>query len=761
MGQLFIKVLNLSIVAGWLVLAIVVLRAVFRKVPKWIYCSLWALVGLRLIFPFSLQSMFSVIPSAETVPQDIVYSKTPEIHTGLAIANSYINPVIKDTFSPEIGDSVNPLQVWMEVIGIVWLIGIAGMLMFAFVSYLKLRKKTSASIILHNEAIDFEKNAGNGNFRCKKEIPYPVYACDDIDSPFILGLFRPKIFIPSDMDRVNLNSVYSHEMAHIQRKDFLWKPLGFLILTVYWFNPLMWVAYILLCRDIEGASDEKVINSMDGEGRVAYSQALLNCGTHTRKFSVCPLSFGETGVKSRVKLVLNYKKPAFWIIVMSLIACVVIGICFLTDPKDNVKGAGVDNGNDNTSTLDEDVTTNKYAALISDYYANENNILGMNYTDVHEKYGEPTGCLSGFFGDIYDYGNGSLILYYDRSTQTVNYIKKNVSTGNTGYDIFKSVLSGKEQFCYVDEGNKKMVSVDDVPSLFTPGDSYTKIWRYAFCDLDFDGVEEAILEIYGVAGDSGGKLILHRMNDEIYGYRTNYRTLLNLKDDGTYQYSAWVLTDEGYARITSFSEDGFAEDKFSYAKGDYEGADTFVVQHESATEGAFLEESKKQKSKIDESWFEYTREFFEELNPTTSPVMETVSPVSEIDADGKLIYSYSTDLSEDENNIRGKVYIWNDEGGDNHNNLLNNILMLRLYSDGKATYSQPIYSSHAPFNVTWKTENNIIVIKEGSQVNYFDIADGGLKFRKEGSSGFMFYDIPDGAFFKWEYNLTDAKAENS
>ena len=185
-----------------------------------------------------------------------------------------------------------------------------------------------------------------------------------------------------------------------------------------------------------------------------------------------------------------------------------------------------------------------------------------------------------------------------------------------------------------------------------------------------------------------------------------------------------------------------------------------MVQHESATEGAFLEESKKQKSKIDESWFEYTREFFEELNLTTSPIMGIV-PVSEIDADGKLIYSYSTDLSEDENNIRGKVYIWNDEGGDNHNNLLNNIFMLRLYSDGKATYSQPIYSSHAPFNVTWENENNTLVITEGSQVNYFDIADGGLKFRTKGSSGFMFYAIPDGAFFKWEYNLTDAKTENS
>lgn len=756
MGQLFIKVLNLSIVAGWLVLAIVVLRAVFRKVPKWIYCSLWALVGLRLIVPFSLQSMFSVIPRAETVPQDIVYSQTPEIHTGFVAANSYINPVIKETFSPEIGDSVNPLQVWMEVIGIVWLIGIAGMLMFAFVSYLKLRKKTSAYIIIHNEALDFEKNSGNGNFKCKKEIPYPVYACDDIDSPFILGLFRPKIFIPSGMDQVNLESVYSHEMAHIERKDFLWKPLGFLILTVYWFNPLMWVAYILLCRDIEGACDEKVINSMDSEERVAYSQALLNCGTHTRKFSVCPLSFGETGVKSRVKSVLNYKKPAFWVIFVALIACVVIGICFLTDPKDNVKGAGVDNGNDNTSTLDEDVTTNKYAALISDYYANENNILGMNYTDVHEKYGEPTGCLSGFFGDIYDYGNGSLILYYDRDTQTVNYIKRDVSTGNTGYHIFKSVLSGEEQFCYVDDGIRQMVSIDDVPSLFTPGDSFTKIGAYTFCDLDSDGVNEAILEISAVAGDAGGKLILHRMNGKIYGYRTNYRTLWNIKEDGTYQYSSWVMTEEGFARITSFSEDGYTEDKFSYAKGDYEGADTFVVQHKSETEGAFLDESKKQKSKMNIRWFGYAKEFLEEPDPTQTPAMDTVSEgliIDTNDNEQSVLVVLSPDFFEDEKYIRSKVYVCTDEVGCRFNDP--RILTLYLGSDGKASYTQPLVSSYLPGNLKWKIEDNTIVITNGTQKNYLEIVDGGLKFRSEGSSGFINYDVPDGAFFRWEYNLID------
>lgn len=338
MGQLFIKVLNLSIVAGWLVLAIVLLRAVFKRIPKWITCTLWALVALRLIFPFSLESIFSLIPSTETVPLDIAYTSNPEIHSGIPAANSVVNPVIQKTFTPDPVTGTGSLQTLTEILGYLWTIGICGMLIFALVSFLKMKRKVAASIRYDNMK-DNTNQPDSHNYR------YPVYESDDVESPFILGLFRPKIYIPSGMDAETLESVYSHESAHIKRRDYLWKPLGFLLLSIYWFNPLMWLAYILLCRDIEAACDEKVIGSMDSEGRAAYSQALLNCRISSRKISVCPLSFGETNVKSRVKSVLNYKKPAFWIIMVSIVACIIIGICFLTNPK--VKADAEENTTEN------------------------------------------------------------------------------------------------------------------------------------------------------------------------------------------------------------------------------------------------------------------------------------------------------------------------------------------------------------------------------------------------------------------------------
>ncbi len=316
MGTVFIKVLNLSIITGWLVLAVVVLRILFRKAPKWIFCILWGMVGIRLCLPVSIESAFSLIPSAETVPQEIMYSETPEIHTGFAMANSVVNPLIQDTISSvsESGESV--LHKGIDICGIIWLVGAGIMLIFAAIGCLKLRKRTAA-------AIRYKEDLG----------PVRVYECDEIDSPFLLGVFKPGIYIPSGMDSAIFESVYAHEAAHIKRRDYLWKPLGFLVLAIYWFNPLVWLAYILLCRDIEAACDEKVIGNMDSTGRALYSQALLKCGTRVRKLSICPLAFGETGVKSRVKSILNYRKPAFWIVIVALIVCMIVGVCFLTDPK--------------------------------------------------------------------------------------------------------------------------------------------------------------------------------------------------------------------------------------------------------------------------------------------------------------------------------------------------------------------------------------------------------------------------------------------
>ena len=313
MEAVFIKVLNMSISAGWLILAVMLLRLLLKKAPKWISVVLWGLVGLRLVFPFSLQSVLSLIPSAEVVSPSIGYAQHPEINSGVSVIDNAVNPTLGTSLAATPMNSVNPMQIILYLGGIIWTVGIAILLLYGLISYLRLRRKVA-------EAIPYEKN---------------TWLCDQVKTPFILGVFRPRIYLPSGLNEEETAYVLAHEHAHLKRKDHLWKPLGFLLLTVYWFNPLVWVAYILLCRDIEAACDEKVISDMAMTEKKAYANALVSCSLQRRLILACPLAFGEVGVKERVKGVLNYKKPAFWIIVAALIACVVIAVCFLTNPKDD------------------------------------------------------------------------------------------------------------------------------------------------------------------------------------------------------------------------------------------------------------------------------------------------------------------------------------------------------------------------------------------------------------------------------------------
>lgn len=311
MSEIFIKLLNMSISAGWLVLCIIALRLILKKAPRWIMCLLWAMVAVRLVCPFSLESALSLIPSAETVPEEIIYSENPEIHTGIEYFNSTVNPIISEELAPSSESRVNPIEIIAKAASVVWGAGMAVMAVYAAVSYTKIRKRVG-------EAVEEERG---------------VWICDRVDTPFILGLFRPRIILPSDMGDGDREYVIAHERAHISRRDHIWKPLGFFLLTVYWFNPLIWIAYILLCRDIEASCDEKVIKNLGEGAKKPYAEALINCSVQRRMISACPLAFGETGVKGRVKSVLSYKKPAFWIIIVAIVACIAAGVFFLTDPK--------------------------------------------------------------------------------------------------------------------------------------------------------------------------------------------------------------------------------------------------------------------------------------------------------------------------------------------------------------------------------------------------------------------------------------------
>ena len=312
MAAVFLKLLNLSISASWLVLAVLVLRLISKRSPKWMNVLLWGIVALRLMLPFSIESALSLIPSAETVsPAVVQFDPAPTITSGVNIIDNAVNPSLSEHFAAAPTMSVNPLYVWTYLAGWVWLIGLGVMLLYALVSYLRLRRRVSVSL-------------------CVRE---NIYLCDAISSPFILGVVKPRIYLPSGLDEVQRQNVLSHERAHLARRDHWWKPLGFALLAVYWFNPVLWLAYTLLCRDIELACDERVIRTMDESAVKTYSTVLLACSMPRKAVITCPLAFGEVGVKERVKNALHYKKPAFWVVAASVAVCVVVAVCFLTNPE--------------------------------------------------------------------------------------------------------------------------------------------------------------------------------------------------------------------------------------------------------------------------------------------------------------------------------------------------------------------------------------------------------------------------------------------
>ena len=310
MSEIFLKIVNMSISAGYIVLAVLLLRLLLKKAPKWITVVLWGIVAVRLVCPFSLESALSLIPSKETVSPSIMTDPLPTINTGILAINSAINPIIGESLAPTPGSSVNPLQIWIPILTVVWVLGMVALLIYAVISYARIKKQIGTAVLLCNN----------------------VYQSENVESPFVLGIIKPKIYLPFGVDEKNLEYVVAHEMAHIHRKDHLWKPLGFLLLTLHWFNPLMWLGYVLLCRDIELACDEKVIKALDREGRDDYSEALLTCSVNRRMIAACPIAFGEVGVKARIKSILNYKKPAFWIILAAVVACMAVAVCFLTNP---------------------------------------------------------------------------------------------------------------------------------------------------------------------------------------------------------------------------------------------------------------------------------------------------------------------------------------------------------------------------------------------------------------------------------------------
>ena len=323
MSTLFLKILQMSVSASWIAAAVLVLRRCLKRAPKWGTVLLWGFVAVRLLLPVSIESTLSLLPRTQAI-----------LPAGMAAP-------VQNGAAPVIGGMAvtagagEPLQTWLSVLAWIWAAGIAVLLLYTMVSTLQLRHRVREAVRLR------------GN----------IYQSERIDSPFVLGTVRPKIYLPYHMDSRDRQHVIAHEQAHLRRGDQLWKPLGFLLLTIHWFNPVMWLSYVLLCRDIELACDEKVIKELGCEQRADYMQALVSCSVNRRRIAACPLAFGEIGVKERVKSVMLYKKPTFWIILLVVTACVVLAVCFLTDPVDSKTEQPADPIVSNTETAPDPAGT--------------------------------------------------------------------------------------------------------------------------------------------------------------------------------------------------------------------------------------------------------------------------------------------------------------------------------------------------------------------------------------------------------------------
>lgn len=362
MAEIFQKALNMSIAAGWLILAVIALRLLLRRAPKRFRLLLWAVVGLRLALPWSIESALSLIPSAQTLPEGIMLERAPVLDTGISSLNGAINPGFTAAFTPELGASANPLQVLLPIAAALWMLGAAAMLLWALVSWLRLRKRV-------REAVRLEEN---------------VYECE-IASPFVLGLFRPRIYLPFSLENGERELVLAHERAHITAGDHIIKPLGWLLLAAHWYNPLVWLAYALFCRDIELACDERVVRGLSLSDRADYSQALLDLSRPRGGVRACPLAFGESSVKGRVKSVLSYKKPVFWLVLLAVVVCVGAAVCFLTDPKEEAEP--VDDGDGGvviSARLEENFPAQvlDYAFACTEEMAEELSYLGLKSAEL-------------------------------------------------------------------------------------------------------------------------------------------------------------------------------------------------------------------------------------------------------------------------------------------------------------------------------------------------------------------------------------------
>ncbi|MGN0447639.1 MAG: M56 family metallopeptidase [Acutalibacteraceae bacterium] len=411
MTEFFLTIVNMSISASWIVLAVLLLRLLLKKAPKWITVLLWGIVGLRLIMPFSFESIFSLIPSSETISK-APDSPRPHFESGVTMIDNQVNDYLGEHYFEGVTRPAGHFADITTVLAILWIAGIVLLLTYTVISYSRVKNKIGTAVVLRDN----------------------IYQSESVVSPFVLGIIKPKIYLPFKMNEQDMQHVIAHEQAHIRRKDHWWKPLGFLILTLHWFNPLMWFGYVLLCRDIELACDEKVVKEFDNLQKADYSQALLTCSVNRSLIAACPIAFGEVGVKERVKSVLNYKKPAFWIVAAALTASITAAVCFLTNPI-------------NKSIFNSKFETGKclYSDVISAEKETKINDVVLDITAdgvVYKSFGEN---LSGTLGTLSqtDYTTEQLKETLDKQGEKIDLGKIKNAYSITNGDVIFQKFNGK------------------------------------------------------------------------------------------------------------------------------------------------------------------------------------------------------------------------------------------------------------------------------------------------------------------------------
>lgn len=521
MTKLFLTLLNIGIKAGWLILAVLLLRVILRKAPRWTVCLLWGVVALRLVFPFPIESVFSLIPSAQTVPMEIERMEKPEVYTGIGFVDEHVNPVITSQMAPEVEESVNPMQIIIWVAALVWIVGIVLFQTYTLVSYMELRRKVRISIPFRsNRQLEWGENL---------KIYRKIYVCDQMKSPFILGILNPKIYLPAGMDEAAYENIIQHEATHLKHGDQFWKPLGYLLMSVYWFQPLSWVAYAFFCKDMELACDERATMGMQKSEKASYCQTLLACSTNRQILAACPVAFGEVGVKERVKHVLNYKKPAFGIVLVACVVCIVTVVCFLTNPK-------VENGNDTQSVngTEETAATDVVSGTES------------GNTDIPES---SDNVFEQSFGETEENQAYEQVL-----------------------DEYRDMVQNR---FYLDELNTDVREENFGPDIGAEIRMRVQNVFYAFYDIDGNETEELII----AAGEQGigvGNPKFMPRNYDLYTYHDG--KVIHVFDDYEFGYRTnFDLCENGVIEVSS--NDSAAESSFLFFRIGADGASPVVIDN--------------------------------------------------------------------------------------------------------------------------------------------------------------------------------------